>query len=81
MDIPFAFLSCFIFGCFSYACHIGLFLSGLEGDTFKFNFGPFSAGLIISGLALLGRFQCVSGMARHVHDALALAETWICSKR
>lgn len=39
-----------------------------------FNFEPFSAVHIISGLALLGRLQCVYSMARHVHDALALTK-------
>jgi hypothetical protein len=41
MDIPFAFLSRFILGCFSCACHIGIFLSGLEGDAFNFQLRAF----------------------------------------
>jgi hypothetical protein len=42
--------------------------------TLTFNFEPFSVVHIIPGLALLGRFQCVYDMARHVHDALALTK-------
>jgi hypothetical protein len=57
------------------------FFRASKAMPLTFNFEPFSAGLIISGLTLLDRFQCISGMARHVHDALALVEIWICSKR